>query len=200
MTRYFRSSIVGVTIAGALVVMLSASIAGQERRADTRRPVDRFTAFVANLSGFGRPTAETVQISIDRWSTPAEREQLRAELIENGQDGLLRALRKLPRVGYIGTPGSLGWDLHYASEVQSGTTRRILIATDRPVSFWEAANRPRTIDYPFTVIEMRMGPNGKGEGKLTLATKATWNQDEKVVELEDYASQPAQLLNITEEK
>ena len=152
------------------------------------------------MSGFGAPTAQTVQIGIERWSTDQEREQLRTQLVENGQDGLLRALQKLPRVGYIRTLSSVGWDLHYASEVRMGGTRRILIATDRPISFWEAANRPRTIDYPFTLIELRIGPKGEGEGKMTLATKVTWNPRDRVVELENYGSQPAHLLGVHAEK
>jgi hypothetical protein len=48
---------------------------------------------------------------------------------------------------------------------------RVTLATDRYIGFWEAANRPRTIDYPFTVVELRIAPNGEGEGKMSLFTK-----------------------------
>jgi len=34
--------------------------------------------------------------------------------------------------------------------------RTIVIATDRPIGFWEASHRPRSFDYPFTVIEMKL--------------------------------------------
>ena len=40
----------------------------------------------------------------------------------------------------------------------------IVIATDRPIGFWEAANQPRTIDYPFTVIQMHLGSCGRRQG------------------------------------
>lgn len=173
---------------------------GAQQEGQSAGVKERFTALVANMSGFGPPTSETVQIGIERWSTDAEREQLRTELVENGQEGLLRTLRKLPRVGYIRTLSSIGWDLHYASEVRTGGSRRILIATDRPISFWEAANRPRTIDYPFTLIELRIGPKGEGEGKMTIATKVTWNARDRVVELENYGSQPAHLLGVHADK
>lgn len=33
--------------------------------------------------------------------------------------------------------------------------RDVVIATDRPIGFWEATARPRTIDYPFTVEGQR---------------------------------------------
>jgi hypothetical protein len=76
--------------------------------------------------------------------------------------------------------------------------RRIVLMTDRPIGFWEAANRPRTIDYPFTLIEMRMDGDGRGEGKLSIATKITLNGD--VLVLEDYANQPVMLNNIRKQK
>ena len=32
----------------------------------------------------------------------------------------------------------------------------MVLVTDRRIGFWEAANQPRSIDYPFTVIELRL--------------------------------------------
>ena len=55
--------------------------------------------------------------------------------------------------------------------------RRIVLVTDRPISFWEAANQPRSIDYPFTLIELRLNRDGEGEGKMSIATKITGNRD-----------------------
>ena len=76
---------------------------------------------------------------------------------------------------------------------------RVVIATDRYISFWEARNRSRTIDYPFTVIDMRINREGVGEGKMSLATKITASKDKKQVELENYGTQPVLLQNIKRE-
>src|SRR5207249_1204532 len=93
---------------------------------------------------------------------------------EQGPDKLLDALQKTPRVGYIRTPNSIGYDLHFARKTpMPDGGERVVIATDRYISFWEAANRPRTIDYPFTVIEMHINANGEGEGKMSLAARIT---------------------------
>ena len=46
-----------------------------------------------------------------------------------------------------------------------------MLATDRPIGFWEATRRPRTIDYPFTVIQMEIDRDGEGKGTLSYATK-----------------------------
>ena len=38
------------------------------------------------------------------------------------------------------------WDLHFARNIKTDEGRQVVIATDRPMSFWEAANRPRSAD------------------------------------------------------
>ena len=46
-----------------------------------------------------------------------------------------------------------------------------MLATDRPIGFWEAVRQPRTIQYPFTVIQMEIDRDGIGKGTLSYATK-----------------------------
>jgi hypothetical protein len=62
----------------------------------------------------------------------------------------------------------LGWTLHYAWNVPDGDGgQRIVLATDRYVSMWEAQNNPRTMDYPFTLVEIRLDKSGEGVGKAS---------------------------------
>ena len=75
-----------------------------------------------------------------------------------------------------------------------------MLATDRPVGFWEAVNRPRSIDYPFTIIELHLNADGEGEGKLSLATKIVADKESKTVVLEDYANQPVLLTSVKRER
>lgn len=160
----------------------------------------RFTAFAANLSNVkAGPAAQTVQIEITRWSTSAQRDRLLTVLKEKGEQALLSELQKMPKVGYIRNPTSLGYDLRFAWQTPYGDGgRRIFIATDRYISFWEAANNTRSMEYPFTLIEMRLDNHNQGEGKLSIATKVMADGDQIV--LEDYANQPVMLKNVKEEK
>jgi hypothetical protein len=147
-----------------------------------------------------------VDFTIERWTRPEERAQLIATMLEQGQDGLLRALQKMPSHGRMRFPSwqgpdpfnaSLGWDIRYtAQEPLPDGGRRIMMALDRYLTFWEARERPRTIDYPFTLIEMRMNRDGEGEGKLSIATKITFDKKKNVIELETYASEPVRLQNV----
>jgi hypothetical protein len=177
-----------VVAAGATVTVGAAD--------DTKQT---FTAQAANLSNIGRGGAVgRVDVTITRYSTDEEREQLRAALVENGTEGLLEQLQKMPPVGYIRGNDSIGWDLHYARETTTDGARRIVFATDRPVSWLEARNAPRTIDYRFTIGELRM-TGDKGEGTLAVAVKVKYDADAKVIELENYASEPLRLLQVRAE-
>jgi len=160
----------------------------------------RFVALAANLSNINvGPAAQTVQILITRWSSDGERDRLLTVLKEKGGNALLSELQKLPKVGSIRTPDSLGYDLHFARQHPWGDGgRRIFIATDRYITFWEQRNQARSLDYPFTLIEMRLDNHDRGEGKLTLATSVSMEDDQLV--LENYATQPIMLKGVHAEK
>jgi hypothetical protein len=163
--------------------------------------LERYVALAVNLGGTPGPTgAGTVEITIDNWSTDAQRDQLMKALIEKGPEKLLDTLQKMPRVGSIRTPNSIGYDLHYARKnpLEDGGDQ-IVLATDRYIGFWEAANRPRTVDYPFTLIEMRVGKDGVGEGKMSLFTKIMYDKKKNQIVLEDYGSQPVLLTQVKRE-
>ena len=85
-----------------------------------------------------------------------------------------------------------------AETLSGGTGRRIVLATDRPIGFAEAANNSRTIDYPFTLVELRLDKDGHGEGKLSVATKLTLNDN--VLVIENYANQPVMLNEVRQKK
>jgi hypothetical protein len=74
-----------------------------------------------------------------------------------------------------------------------------VIATDRPIGFWEARNRPRTLDYPFTVIQMEIGPDGTGRGTMSVATRIR-SLGNNTIELENFASAPVMLTEIQSKK
>jgi hypothetical protein len=148
-------------------------------------------AIVNNNLGSG---ADRVIIRVERWSTEAERTRLAATL-KKGNNAAIETLRDLRSVGTIRTPDSLGYDLRYAhQEPGEDGGRRIVIATDRPISFWEARNQPRSIDYPFTVIQMEIDKNREGKGTLSYATKVLPRGN--MIILENFATAPVMLTKI----
>ncbi len=156
----------------------------------------RYTAAAFNLN---RGAAGNIEIVVDRWSTDAERDKLMAIMLNKGPDKLLDALQDMPRKGYIKTPDRLGWDLRFARRTPAADGgERVVLATDRRIGFWEAANQPRSIDYPFTIVEMQLR-DGQGEGKISVATKIIADKEHNIVTLENFDLQPVMLTNIKAE-
>ena len=75
-----------------------------------------------------------------------------------------------------------------------------MIATDRYIGMWEAREQPRTIDYPFTLIEIRLDGQGKGVGKMAVATKIEFDKAKKQMVLENYSSEPVRLNEVKIQK
>lgn len=180
--------------------MLAALVLAAGTLVGARVAADRYTAFAVNMGTPGRGGAGQVEFVVERWSTDAERDRLMQTLFDKGPEKLLETLQDMPRVGYFRTPNSIGYDIHFARKRPGEDGGEIItLATDRYINFWEATNRPRTIDYPFTVVEIRMGKNGEGEGKLSLATKITGSKEGQMITLENYQSQPVLLTKVKKE-
>lgn len=162
-----------------------------------------FQAVAVNLSNVGRPGLRTLDIRIERWTTPDEFGTLRDALLEKGSDGLLRELQKVkPRTGSLrSSTGGLGWDIQFAQRTElPGGGHRVVFATDRPMSFHERTTQPRSADYEFLLGEMRIGADGKGEGKLVPMARITYNKGSRALEIENYASEPVRLTQVTEKR
>lgn len=159
---------------------------------------ERFTAQAVNMSNVGQSGAVgTVDIIIERYSTEAERDRFLSALTERGNDGLLLAFQNAPSIGKVGPTGRIGFDIRYAYEMPGEDGgRQIVIASDRRMSFLEAANRPRTVDYPFTVVQLKLDEDGTGEGKASLLTRIAVDKKQNTIVLENFASRPVDLMGV----
>lgn len=163
--------------------------------AQTMGDPEHFSATAVNMNtGWtGR-----VEILVNRWSTAAEREALVDTLFKEGSDELLGKLHDMKSVGRIYTPGSIGYELRFAEQVKlPDGGRRIVLATDRPMSFWEAVNRPRSADYPFTWVQLKMGADGAGEGELAIRARVFGDRPNRPIEVETFDIYPIRLQTVT---
>ena len=192
MSRLFRrisAVTVGLTAAAAITLVAHAQTMGTP---------EHFTASAINMN---RGAAGTIDIVVNRWSSDAERDKLMAVMLNKGPEKLLDALQDMPRMGYFRSGSNLGWDIHFARRAPNPDGgERVILITDRRISFGEAVNQPRSIDYPFTVIELRMNRDGEGEGKMSIATKITVDKDSNMITLENYDIQPVMLTNVKSER
>lgn len=170
--------------------------AGQPKQAE------KFTATAVNLTpGAG----ENIAIHVVRWSTDADRERLATTFVEKGDAGLRAAFEAAPTSGIIWTGETLGYSLRYTHRAAlPDGGQRIILATDRRLGAWTRgsvwkATGPDAPDYPFTVLELRLNRRGLGEGKMSIATKVTVDQEAKTIALENYGAAPVLLKGVKRE-
>ena len=186
------------TFLACLLVLAAAQPAG-----------DRVTinGWALNMSNVATGANQSIRITINQWSTAAQRERLIAAFLEKKQDGLLRELEKAPELGRFNFPGYMGPDpnniMRLGTEIRYAMSfpgedggRRIVIITPRVIGFREARDQPRTIDYPFTLFEMRFDKSGKGEGRMAYGTQISFDKKKNQIELENYSSEPVRLNNL----
>ncbi len=155
---------------------------------------EEFTAFGANLNA-GR--AGVVDITIERWSADGDRATLLQAFADKGQDEMLKVLLKMPRLGFIRLPNTMGHDIHYAvQQPLPDGGRRVIVVTDRPIGMREARNSSRTMDYPFTMVEFRFTAAGVGEGRMSTGTEIVKSKDGTHLELETWQNTPVQFTQV----
>jgi hypothetical protein len=156
---------------------------------------------------FARPPApestvdpkDRMSVDIDRWSTEADRERLRATVAESGEEKLLDAFRGVSRVGTLRWPGGLEYAVLYArsnSRPDGGTD--VVLVVDRPLWRWWESKDAATM-YGYTVVQLRLDKDGKGEGRLSLDVPVT-RDDTFGVTLADYSKAPVVLVDVRREK
>ena len=200
-----RVWLAAVVVVGAVLARPDVSV-----RAQTMGQPIRLSAWAVSMANVATGANAVIDIRVNKWSTDKERQQLISTLVDKGQDKLLDTLRDLPEKGRISIPGRqgpdpnqtrLGWTLRYAmqSPLEDGGMR-IMIATDRYMSFAEVRNRPRTYDYPFTFLEIHLNKEGTGEGKMAVATQLQFDKKKNTIVFENYSTEPVRLTNVKVEK
>jgi hypothetical protein len=160
-------------------------------------PVERLT--------FARPPApestidpkDRLAIVIDRWSSDAERDRLSGTLAEEGAQRLLDALGDSPGAGRLHWPGGLEYGIRYARRVSRDNGELdVVLILDRPLwVWWDARGTLPKHDDPFTVVHLRLGKDGRGEGRVS--TGVAVRSDKAVgVALADHASAPVLLTDV----
>jgi hypothetical protein len=156
--------------------------------------------YYANAFALGRGLASNLQITITRWTTDEERNALLQALTEKGQEDMIKVLQKQKETGFLRLPNTRGYRLYYAYQIQKDNKRRIVLATDRPVTMAEAWRNGRSQDYAITMVELLLDENNKGEGTLGFALKLKFDPETKQLAIENYGTDPVQLKAVTKAK
>jgi hypothetical protein len=141
-----------------------------------------------------------LKVRISQFSTPEDRELLKAAFMKGGNKGLGDALSKMKSAGRIQTPDRVGYDLAYAISIPTPTGRKIRFVTNRRIAFGEAARNTRSKSFDLTAGEIEVNDQDKSKsgGVLYPATQLIINKDGDVqFELNQ---NPWELVNIIDWK
>jgi hypothetical protein len=182
---YYRRTVLSLVMAlCACIVAVSAEAEGDER----------FTFVAANAPKTGL-AEDRLQVTISRWSTDAERDQMAAALASTEPGVARRHVGTADVVGRLRWPGGLEYALRYARRTPraDGGADLILVADSRVWVWWDQkADLP--LDEPFTVVHVRLEKSGVGEGRLAPASSV--RSDKTVgVSLPDYDVRPVLLTD-----
>ena len=114
---------------------------------------------------------------------------------EKGTDALRRALEKEDN-GRIAVVGSTGNQIAVARKRQEGADTIITIVTARTMPFMELYNQPRTTNYPFGYLQVKLDANGQGTGQIMAAARIRFDKKKGQYEIESFGNQYIKATNI----
>jgi hypothetical protein len=171
--------------------------------------LEQFLAKAVSVSS--SESAGPVEIYIERWSTDEELESLREAIMHGDAGRLLPQLQQQKRrAGVVLMPGvgahgarvrtRTPKNLLFANEIDTPTGRRVIVASDEHLGLGEPRLDARKEVREFNLMDIRFGPDGTGVGKVAAASEVEFNPASKVLELKNYAMQPARLVDVRSEK
>lgn len=188
-------------LTGVFVVSVLAG-ARSDGLAQTPPRREMFSAKTVNMSvGSG----QDLKMDVIRWSTDDERNAVLSALKDKNDKALADAVAKAPSLGSIWTNETLGYAIHFAYRdmLANGSERVILVTDGRLGSWsgqvWKPLHPLEGVDYPFSVIELRLNRTGAGEGKMSLTSKVVADETGKTLVLADYDAAPILLRPVKRE-
>jgi hypothetical protein len=153
------------------------------------------TAQVKTSSGVA--ATAPVNITVDRFSTDGERDEILAALKKGGTEGVRSLLLTRPSIGSLKV-GNESTAVKYVYARTSGSGRLITAVTGTPIAFVGAAKpgaQPRT-GFSLGLVMLELAASGPGQGELVPATKVKLN-DQGAIVTEDYSGEVVKLTNVS---
>ncbi|HQR40153.1 MAG TPA: hypothetical protein PLF26_17355 [Blastocatellia bacterium] len=200
-----HSAIQRVAIVSALVMAFAGSVfAAGPTPADDKYPNKQiFQCMALNMMGAfaGRPIG--LEITINQYNTPADKQTLITALQEGGQEGLMKTLQKMD-AGFVTVTGSTGWKVNAAwTNPTSDGGKRVVCFFQRPTTFAENYSDSRSLEYQFAIIELLLGPDNKGEksgnGTIIPAAQIGFTTSGQIG-IESFGAQPGRIMGLSERK
>jgi hypothetical protein len=174
-----------------LVLLLAAVPAGAEKKP----MADEFTGVFISMNA---PDAmgSQVRVWVESYTADDVAQKLAATLAESGQKGLLDAITDL-RIGTIRIGTASGYPISVARQRPNADgSRTVFLATSRPLVGFQPRPGAKIDDYPFGIIELKLGPDGKGEGTIVGAAQLSFDESKRNLNIASYATEPGRISDL----
>jgi hypothetical protein len=179
-------------VIAAVALSLTAAAFGQQRTTITG-------TVVIYGSGFNtRTTTAQFTLYLNGTTSNDQAQRLIGALQSGGQDELRRSLEHND-LGRFSIAGRVGLPVEAVIVDSVDGKTRIRAVMERWQGFGEVWRGGRSLDYPFSYIEMYVDPRtGKGDGTFIAAAQIRWRNDkgQNQVEIEDFGTFPGRLLGV----
>lgn len=188
--------------AAAAAVLMAACAAGTAATGPspaaegTAAMAGRYRAILMDVGNvLPRTNAERLNIWVDRLTPEDEVERL-AALPQGARQEALRDELFDREVGRVQLGQGLSYPIAAALAFEGrDELRHLVLIIARPISFGEFFAGSRSLDYPFSVIELDLDAAGEGSGELNVAARVSLNAAGRVL-VEDLAVQPLRILDV----
>lgn len=146
----------------------------------------------------GATVTAPVVVSIERWTTDADRDKVRDVLKAGGTSALQKKIAGMPAVGYLQV-GQTKTPLHFARALPVGEGKVVTVSTAKPIFHIGAGAADAKPKAGYDVALVIFEVNGKGAGDAgDFAPAAKVKLDDKSgLVVEDYGVEAVRLMRIT---
>lgn len=181
----------------AALLLGAASYADARTKVTTPRAGESYVGSLVQThlgSRFARFGDGFIHVRIDRFTSDAETQKLAALVAKKGQDELRNVLGG-GEIGTVRIGSRLAQPIAAAWKTQEGTNQHLVLVVPRNISIREVFGNRLSADYPYTIVELDLAPDGHGEGDL-LATARLKPGKKGGLEYQDLRPLPIRILNV----
>jgi hypothetical protein len=191
-------SLLMVLLVGVFLASPQAALAGDKDK--DKKDKEVFNAFITPTGGgAAMGKALPITITITGWTTDAEKEQYANILKTEGQNALLKAIKK-NNLGFSQIGSNVGQTILAArSQTAPDGSRKITAIWLSVTGTFEVRAASNAKDFPFAYVEMIKGADGKWNGMMAAAVGVTVKPDGSL-DLENFGAYPGKLMSLDEQK
>jgi hypothetical protein len=194
-TTILTSFLLALMFVAPATVSVTTADAQRPSQGRPGREVYRGTIFYI---GGPRTFTDFFTLTIDSYTPDAEVQRLTGVLGREGQDDFWRTVTKEKR-GSIQIGSRLARDINAVWVSQTDEGRKISALAERWMQFGEIRRGGRSVDYPFTYIELWVQQDGDVEGSLFPAARLR-SKGNNTIEVENFGIYPARLTNVKQRR